>query len=70
MKEKLSLKIIGMHCMGCALGLEEELEKLDFIENVEVDLNAKVANIEYIKEKLDINKIKEVVESLNFKIED
>ena len=31
MKETV-LKIKGMHCMGCVLGLEENLENLDFID--------------------------------------
>lgn len=70
MKEKIILKISGMHCMGCALGLEEELEKLDFIESVKVDLNSKTATIYYIKENYDIEKIRKIVESLNFKIEE
>ena len=67
MKETV-LKIKGMHCMGCVLGLEENLEKLDFIDKAEGNLEENSVKIQY-KDELDMNKIKAVVEELGFEIE-
>lgn len=64
------IKIEGMHCMGCALGLEEALEKLDFVKNVSVSFENKEALIECEEENFDYEKVKEVVNSLNFKVVD
>ncbi len=66
--EKLSFKIEGMHCMGCALGLEEEIEKLDFVNKVEVIFDTKTMILEVDSEKYDYNKVSETVEKLGFKI--
>lgn len=63
-----NIKIEGMHCMGCALGLEEALEKLEFVKNVRVSFENKEALIECEEECFNIEKIKEVVNSLNFKV--
>lgn len=63
-----NIKIEGMHCMGCALGLEEALEKLDFVKSVNVSFENKEALIECEEEKFDIEKVKKVVESLEFKV--
>ena len=67
MKETV-LKIKGMHCMGCVLGLEENLENLDFIDKGEGNLEENSVKIQY-KDELDMNKIKAVVEELGFEIE-
>ena len=66
--EKLSFKIEGMHCMGCALGLEEEIEKLDFVNKVEVIFDTKTMILEVDSEKYDYTKVSEKVEKLGFKI--
>ena len=66
--EKLSFKIEGMHCMGCALGLEEEIEKLDFVNKVEVIFDTNTMILEVDSEKYDYNKVSETVEKLGFKI--
>ena len=66
--EKLSFKIEGMHCMGCALGLEEEIEKLDFVNKVEVIFDTKTMILEVDSEKYDYSKVSETVEKLGFKI--
>ena len=66
--EKLSFKIEGMHCMGCALGLEEEIEKLDFVNKVEVIFDTKTMILEVDSEKYDYNKVSEKIKKLGFKI--
>lgn len=63
-----NIKIEGMHCMGCALGLEEALEKLEFVKNVNVNFENKEALIECEEESFDFEKVKEVIKSLNFKV--
>ena len=67
MKE-INLKIDGMHCMGCALGLEENLEKLDFVKEASADFKEANVNIKYTLEGFDLSKIKKVVEDMNFHI--
>lgn len=63
-----TVKIDGMHCKACALGLEEALEKLDFIKAVDVNLENEQALIECTDKPFDMQQVKKVVEELNFQV--
>lgn len=65
-----NIKIEGMHCMGCALGLEEELEKLDFVKAAQVSFENKEAIVECEEKLFDMDQIKSVVKQLGFKVEE
>ncbi len=45
--EKLSLPIIGLHCISCINNIEKEIKKLDGIKNVHVNYAAQTAHVEF-----------------------
>ena len=55
--KKVLLKIGGMSCSACSIGLEKFLKKQDGISNAVVNLVMNNASIEYDENKLDINKL-------------
>lgn len=65
---KIILNIEGMHCMGCAMGVEAGLEELDFVKSAKVSLQDKNVEIEYDEKNFDIKKVKQVIEELGFKV--
>ena len=75
MKE-IKLKIIGMNCASCSAKIERVIKKIDYIENIEVNLLTNTANIlfkEYDDEKLKeiiskIEKLGYIVEHKNIEI--
>ena len=66
MKE-LIFKIEGMHCKGCAMAVQGELEELECIKEAAVDLDKKQALIKYDK-NIDIKKMENVITGLGFKL--
>lgn len=58
-----------MSCIHCANKVKTTLLKIDSIKKVKVDLAKKEATI-ISNEKLDINKIKEKIEQLDYKVID
>lgn len=66
--EEITLKIDGMHCKGCALGIEEEVEALDMVQKVEVDFEKKEAHITYIPDGFDLQKVKDIIAKLGFEV--
>lgn len=68
-KIKTIIKIDGMSCIHCANKVKTTLLKIDNIKKVKVDLAKKEATI-ISNEKLDINKIKEKIEQLDYKVID
>ena len=67
MKE-LTLKIAGMHCKGCALGLEGALEDLAQVSSVTVDFEKQQANITVQEALLDMDAIHKAVEKAGFSV--
>ena len=58
-----------MSCIHCANKVKTTFLKIDNIKKVKVDLAKKEATI-ISNEKLDINKIKEKIEQLDYKVID
>ncbi len=71
-KEKIELNISGMHCAGCAAGIEGTLRGIDGIVNVSVNFATSKGIVEYNPEKVSkediINKIKELGYDASFDI--
>lgn len=61
------IKIEGMQCNHCKMSVEKALNSIENITKVEVDLEAKCASVEYIKE-IDNQKIKNVIEEAGFTV--
>jgi len=65
-KEKIVLKISGMHCESCAKTIEKALLKEKGIFSANVNFALENAIIEYEPEKIDEDKIKEVIERAGY----
>jgi copper chaperone len=65
--EKLHLEIEGMHCGGCATGIQMVTSNLDGVSSSFVDLDGKFADIEMDPEKVDKAKIVSAIEELGYK---
>ncbi|MDA3910167.1 MAG: permease [Bacteroidales bacterium] len=62
-----TIKVEGMTCNHCKTSVESNLESLPFVKSVRVNLNDKSASIE--GDDLDMEKIKETINSLGYKTE-
>lgn len=68
--ETITLKINGIHCMGCVNRIEKIVSHLEGIETVQVDLDSKSATIQYDHNKIALNEIKEAIEDAGFEVEE
>lgn len=59
------IKVEGMTCNHCKANVETNLQKLSFLKNAEVDLNEKSVSLK--GNDIDLEKVKETVESLGYK---
>ncbi|MFH1451432.1 MAG: heavy metal translocating P-type ATPase [bacterium] len=67
MKEKISLKIEGMHCASCAVNIEKALGKQEGVISVNANYASEKAVIEFDSGKTDISKMAQVIEPLGYK---
>jgi len=65
---KVVVKVEGMACKHCATKVEEGLKKIDNVDKVKVDLNKKEVTI-FSKKEVDLEKVKNVIEELNYSYE-
>lgn len=65
MKE-MKLNIEGMHCTGCSTRLEKVLNNIDGVENAQVSLDEKMAEIKYDETQVSLDKIKETIKDAGF----
>jgi len=63
--EVKTIKVEGMTCNHCKMNVETNLRKLSFVENAVVNLGDKTVTLE--GDQLDIEKVKETVDSLGYK---
>ena len=66
MKE-VKLNIEGMHCTGCSTRLEKVLNNVDGVEDAEVSLEEKKADIKYDETQVSEKELIEAVEDAGFK---
>ena len=62
---KKILKIEGMHCSGCAAGLEMALNAKG--AKAKVDFDSKEADIEFDPKKISLKEIKEEIKKIGYK---
>ena len=65
-REKIIIKIEGMHCGGCVARVEKALKSIKAVKNFSVDLEKKSAEIETVGDIFDI--IKEKLENIGFEV--
>lgn len=67
---KIILKIKGMHCASCASTITHRLNKQEGIKTADISLATEKAIIEYEGNKIDILKIKEVIRSTGYEVDE
>ena len=63
------LKIRGMTCINCKTRIENALAVLEGIKKADVSWKKGRADIEYDEEKISLNEIQKIIESLDYKVE-
>lgn len=66
---RVSLKVSGMTCVNCARAIEISLKKLKGVEDVQVSFELGRVVVEFNEELLGIEQIKNVIESLGYRVE-
>jgi len=64
--KKISLKIEGMHCGSCVMNIEGGLEDTAGIKKSKVNYASQIAEVEFDEEKIDEEKIKEIIQDLGY----
>lgn len=67
--ENIELRIEGMHCTGCSARLQKVLSNLDGVSNAEVSFEKGMANIEFNKEIITLDEIKNTIVDSGFEVE-
>lgn len=67
--ENIELRIEGMHCTGCSARLQKVLSNLDGVSNAEVSFEKGMANIEFNKEIVTLDEIKNAIVDSGFEVE-
>jgi len=65
--KKATIRVDGMMCAKCTGSVEKALKATAGVEKVEVDLERKVAVVEYDDEKVTEAKLREVINATGFK---
>ncbi len=67
MKKSVVVSISGMHCASCANTIEKALNKLESV-NASISFGAEKAHIKYDPDRVDLSKVKKIVQDLGYKI--
>lgn len=67
--ENIELRIEGMHCTGCSARLQKVLSNLDGVSSAEVSFEKGMANIEFNKEIITLDEIKNAIVDSGFEVE-
>lgn len=66
-QQTLVLDIKGMHCTGCASGIEAMLKRVDGVTKAQVSFEDRVATVSYDPTKATAEKIIETIEKMGYK---
>lgn len=67
-QKEATLQITGMTCAACATRIEKGLNKMEGVEEANVNFALEKTNIKYDPDKTDISKFKEKVQSLGYNV--
>ncbi|MDQ0297765.1 Cu+-exporting ATPase [Salibacterium salarium] len=68
-QEEISLNISGMTCAACANRIEKGLNKIEGVENVNVNLATERSNVTYNPEQTSPEEFEEKIEKLGYQVE-
>lgn len=66
-QQTVVLDIKGMHCTGCASGIEAMLRRVDGVTKADVSFEEKLATVEYDPAKASQEKIIATIEKMGYK---
>lgn len=66
-QQTLVLEIKGMHCAGCASGIEAMLKRVDGVTRVSVSFEERLATVTYDPARASAEKIIEAIEKMGYK---
>ena len=66
--QNATLKIGGMTCINCQIKIEKQLLKIDGIVKVKVDWEKSIAEMEFNKDLVSLEKIISEIEILGYKV--
>ena len=69
MSKTINMKIKGMHCKGCALGLKGALERLPEVTSAEVTYPAETAVVVWSSDAAYEEALKNAVRGAGFEVE-
>lgn len=64
----VTLKVEGMSCGHCKSSVEGALNKVNGVEQAQVDLEAGTATVKYDEQKTDLEKMKQAVEDQGYEV--
>ncbi|XP_004399513.1 PREDICTED: copper-transporting ATPase 2 isoform 3 [Odobenus rosmarus divergens] len=67
----LQLRVDGMHCKSCVLNIEENIGQLPGVQNIQVSLENRIAQVQYDPSRLTAGALQRAIEALppgNFKV--
>ncbi|AAS45031.1 MULTISPECIES: copper chaperone CopZ [Bacillus] len=64
----ITLNVQGMTCNHCKMSVTNALTELEGVQNVEVHLQEGTVNVEYDDTKVDVEKMKEVIEDQGYDV--
>jgi len=67
--QELHLKIRGMHCAGCAIGIEKGLTKLDGVTRVQVNFATESAQVDFEPSRLNRQRIVDTIAEIGYRAE-
>ena len=67
--EKVTLNVQGMSCNHCVNSIEGSVGKIDGVSNVKVDLGAGSVFVEFDKEVVTLDKIKETIDDQGYEVQ-
>jgi copper chaperone CopZ len=68
MTKQITLKIVGMHCAGCAFNVEKALQDIPGVTAAKVNLNAAKAVVDFEPDKTNEKEMAKAVKQAGFNI--
>lgn len=69
MKQNITLKINGMHCVSCAMSIDGELEDTGKVTSVSTSYPKQQTEIEFDSDNISEEEIKRIIEKLGYSTE-
>lgn len=63
---KAKLKVSGMHCGSCAVGVDDALEELDGVERSSTSFARARTKLEYDETKIGLEEVRSVIAGLGY----